>query len=129
MKTAKRVLMIATCGLMFVNAANAAQAVTPASGQNLARMFFTQVIPCWKPPEPANGGIATVVRLEIHLGTDGRLIGDVELLSKFDTIDPRIEEAIMRAKAAIYACGPYKLPPEQYQSWRNIVVTFDPRML
>ncbi len=120
-------LVLAACLLVgTAEAATVQQGTALADTQPLVRAFYEQVSRCWGPPK---SGADTVVQLEIRLDPDGRLVGEPELKSKFEVSTPATEESIMRAKAALYACAPYKLPPVQYPLWRDIIVTFDPRML
>lgn len=123
----------ATFALVLADLAPAEMAQAPGissiDGQNLAKSFRAQIYRCWNPPLPSKARAATVVKLRIQLDESGRLLVEPELLSQFDTSDPATEVAVMSAKRAVYACGPFKLPSDQYRYWRDIVVTFDPRML
>lgn len=37
-----------------------------------------------------------------------------------------VEKAKKRALAAVLRAQPFKLPPEEYESWRNVTLTFYP---
>jgi colicin import membrane protein len=43
--------------------------------------------------------------------------------------DPIFRIFAESAMRAVRACSPLKLPPEQYQVWRNIIFNFDPTLL
>ena len=67
--------------------------------------------------------------LHIQLKPDGS-VQSVEALdsSRMDA-DPAFRTFAESAVRAVRACAPLKLPPEQYQVWRNIIFNFDPSML
>jgi hypothetical protein len=43
--------------------------------------------------------------------------------------DDLVRSTALAAQRAVQQCGPYTLPAEKYESWRQVDVTFDPRDL
>jgi colicin import membrane protein len=93
-----------------------------ASQSDLARIRQA-VAPClrkaWRPPPKEQ---AERVALRWRLDEDGRLVGSPEI------VNPRVSPyspAVQAATRAVHACAPFKLPPDQYDLWKEIVFNFD----
>ena len=88
-----------------------------------------QVTPCWNIPVGAQGVEGLRAELHIQLRPDG----SVQSVEPTDPgrmeADPAFRTFAESAVRAVRACAPLKLPPEQYQVWRNIIFNFDPSML
>ncbi|KRS12984.1 hypothetical protein XM53_07420 [Roseovarius atlanticus] len=82
--------------------------------------FRTDVERCWNPPE----GSAVVI-VTFGMNRDGTVIGD-----SLRSIPREMAEtdSFTAARRAILRCGRdgYDLPPDQYEAWREIEMTFDP---
>jgi len=80
---------------------------------------------CWNiqlaPPDPSE----LRVKVKMFLNQDGSLSQSPEVLEVGSTEFAR--SAAESALRAVRRCAPYNLPPEKYDSWREINVTFDPR--
>ena len=80
---------------------------------------------CWNiqlaPPDSSE----LRVKVKMFLNEDGTLARMPEVLevSSGDFARSAAESALR----AIRRCAPYKLPPEKYASWREIIMNFDPR--
>lgn len=96
----------------------------------LAAAVLQNVSTCWvvEPGSPAAGIAATV---EFTLDRDGRVTGDITLLAHSDGADAAVEDAFKAVRRAILRCGAggFALPPEEYDTWRVVQITFDPREL
>jgi hypothetical protein len=95
----------------------------------LVAAITRQVTPCWNIPVGAQGVEGLRAELHIQLGPDSS-VRSVEPTDpgRMDA-DPAFRTFAESAVRAVRACAPLKLPPEQYQVWRNIIFNFDPSML
>jgi hypothetical protein len=60
----------------------------------------------------------------IYLNADGTIGGDPQVLQ---APDGRYAQAAPEsAVRAVRRCAPYNLPPEKYEAWKQVKVTFDP---
>lgn len=84
-----------------------------------------QIAQCWR----FEGGVMDandlVVRLEIHLNPDGTLLGTPKVVNSSG--NPAFQSAVLSARVAVLKCQPYKLPLEKYDTWKDVIVNFDPR--
>jgi len=80
---------------------------------------------CWNiqlaPPDPSE----LRVRLKMFLNPDGSISSPPQILEAGSSEFAR--SAAESAVRAVRRCAPYNLPPQKYDSWREINVTFDPR--
>lgn len=89
---------------------------------NLKHEIHQRLYGCWHPPK---GNDSVTVVLRWRLGTDGSLDGDPEILNRNDSFASGFSAAA--AIQAVRCASPFSLPKEQYQLWRSIDWTFDPR--
>ena len=83
---------------------------------------------CWNvlavgAPDPS----ALVVRVRVFLNHDGTIASQPQLIDQARPGDPYFRAAADAAIRAVVICGPYDLPPEKYENWKEIEITFDPR--
>jgi hypothetical protein len=86
--------------------------------------FRAQISRCWSPPVGGLGGDAIIVKLRIMLNEDGTLTRAPELANDFNS--PFFGPAADSAIRAVLQCQPYRLPPEKFSQWRDMLLTFDP---
>ena len=80
---------------------------------------------CWFPPPGAMNVPGLTVRVSVTLNQNGSVAG-VQILSPIT--DELVRSTAFAAQRAVERCAPYTiLPPEKYESWRTIDVTFDPQ--
>ena len=80
----------------------------------------------WNPPAGAKDPDELVVRVRIKLTRDGRLAGQPEVLSRGG--GPLYSAARDSALRALYRGQPYDmLSPANFEIWRDVEITFDPR--
>lgn len=84
--------------------------------------FQGQVRACWNPPE---GG--AVVTVAFGMNRDGTVTSDSLRSIPREMADT---DSFTAARRAILVCGRdgYDLPPDQYEAWREIEMTFDQRV-
>lgn len=64
------------------------------------------------------------VKLRLQFKEDGSLSS---LTVQEPKKDPAFQSATKTAMDAIYACAPFKFPPEHYAIWKDVVLNFDPK--
>ncbi|HHK74441.1 MAG TPA: hypothetical protein ENJ57_04675 [Rhizobiales bacterium] len=84
-----------------------------------------QISQCWSPPIGVEDAQNLQIRLKLRLRRDGSLAGPPELVNS--NPDPLFEIAAESAIRAVIRCQNYQLPPEKYETWQDVRVTFDPR--
>ncbi len=84
-----------------------------------------QISQCWSPPIGVENAQNLQIRLKLKLKRDGSLAGPPVLANS--SSDPLFEVAAESAIRAVIRCQSYSLPPEKYETWRDVHVTFDPR--
>jgi colicin import membrane protein len=117
------------------NAKPAEQTMTGIGAQDALTVdikdaLLSQMRECWNVPAGAPNPEQLIVQVRVFLAPDGNLLQPPQL-------EPATRAAIasnqyMRTAAeaasrAVNICAPYKrLPPDKYDAWREIVMTFDP---
>ena len=86
----------------------------------------SQLRKCWNVPVGAPDPAALVFRLRIMLNPDGSVANPPELVDQAGLSDPYFRAAVDSAKRAVLMCSPFQLPPEKYEAWNDITITFDP---
>jgi outer membrane biosynthesis protein TonB len=81
---------------------------------------------CWSPPVGAASAPNLKVVFRVLFQRDGSVSGDPALVA--GTASPYGPAMAESAKRAILGCQPFKmLRPENYEVWKDIEITFDPR--
>ena len=95
---------------------------------SLAQSVNRQVTLCWSIPAGAKDAANMSVAIRIRLNADGTLgaAPEVEDTRRFgsDTSFRVVAESALRA---LRICAPLKLPYDQYDLWKDIIFTFDPK--
>ncbi len=104
------------------------------TGRQAARMTLSeldslraQMERCWNPPVGALGAENLAVKLIVKFNPDGSVRETPNAAVVSPT--PAHLAAAESARRAVLACQPYTLPPEKYDLWKEVQVTFDPRTL
>jgi outer membrane biosynthesis protein TonB len=99
---------------------------------NIADALKSQIYRCWSPPTGAPNARDLVVDFDLRLNRDGS-VGGVQMTggtAMAAASSPYTRAAAEAASRAIYACQPYRLPPERYNVWQEISpLRFDPRQM
>jgi outer membrane biosynthesis protein TonB len=93
-------------------------------GANEIDAFRAQISRCWTPPVGGLGGDAIIVKLRIALNEDGSLHGPPDIANSFNS--PFFRPAADAAIRAVVQCQPYRMPPESFGQWRDMLLSFDP---
>ena len=88
-----------------------------------------QIEPCWNVPAGARDAENLVVDIRLRLNADGTVIR-AELVdgarAAGDTFFRAAAESALRA-VLNPRCSPLRLPPNKYEEWKNMVLSFNPR--
>lgn len=95
---------------------------------DLASILLSQIYRCWSPPIGGPDSGSLIVTYEVWLNRDGTVV-KTELRSGDAPRGSYRDAANLAANRAIYACQPYRLPPDRYSQWRDFNFVFDPRYL
>lgn len=97
---------------------------------DLKDALLTQMRQCWNVPVGAPHPEKLIVQIRVFLSPDGSLAEPPQLEPATRAAiagDPYMRTAAESALRAANICAPYKrLPPDRYDTWREIVMTFDP---
>lgn len=88
-----------------------------------------QIIPCWNLPSGAKDAHKMIIAIRMVMNPDGTVQQARILEQSRMSSDPfyrTMAESALRA-ALNPRCQPFKLPPEKYQRWKTMKLTFDPR--
>ena len=85
---------------------------------------------CWSFPGGVRYPEGLIVTVRIHLEPDGSLSGEPQVVESERLGEPNFRTAAEAAVRAVHRCAPLQqLPPLDYNEWREIKLTFDPRDL
>ena len=97
---------------------------------DLKDALLAQMRECWNVPVGAPNPEQLIVQVRVFLAQDGSLAQPplLEPASRAAAAsNPYMRTAAEAALRAVNVCEPYKrLPPNKYDAWREIVMTFDP---
>lgn len=99
---------------------------------DLASILQSEIYRCWSPPVGSPHPERLIVHYELFLNRDGSVAQAPQLTAESASAaasDPYMAAAAGAARRAIFTCAPYRLPPDRYAQWRNVIFTFDPRAL
>lgn len=91
-----------------------------------------QFVKCWRMPAGAKNDYDLAVRVRVLLNVDGSVsqVGLAEDLAPRYRRDAFFRAAADSAIRAVWECNPIQnLPPEKYDTWRDMELNFDPREL
>ena len=101
-----------------------------ASTLDLRDALLSQIRECWNVPVGAPTPEKLIVQVRVFLARDGSLAQPPLLEPQTRAAaasNPYMRTAAEAALRAVNVCEPYRLlPPDRYDSWREIVMTFDP---
>ena len=105
----------------------AAQQAEPLSGTELRGLIFS-VQQCWNVPIGMQNAAANTVVMGISLNPDGTISGVPRRVEPLNT-NTQIDLAFETAQRALLRCQPYALPPEKYESWKEMEIVFNPEKM
>ena len=93
--------------------------------------FVIAVQECWN-VDPGSEAARVTVDIGFNMNRDGTIIvPSIRLLAATEGSDAVVNSAYEAGRRAIVRCGTkgYPLPPEKYDHWREVVVTFNPERM
>lgn len=87
---------------------------------------------CWNVGALGSDALATTVVVGVTMAEDGRPVtGSIEMIRASGGDDRAARRAFGAARRAILRCGTdgFDLPPEKYDRWRDIEMTFNPETM
>ncbi len=101
------------------------QTMSATEASFLAGLMRQAVSRCWNINAGLDGIERIVVKVEVKLTRDGRLIGTPRVVNNIPS--PLFRDAADSAVRALVQCEPYSLPPDKYEGgWEFMVLNFDP---
>ena len=100
--------------ISLVTPALAAQQSELTPGERQA--LISQIARC---VPPINIAAHSVITIDLRLNADGSVTEESKIVS---SPTPEIGKAMLRA---VSQCQPYRLPAQEYQRWKQILVDFD----
>jgi hypothetical protein len=82
---------------------------------------------CWNPPIGVQNAGDLKVTLLVELNEQGKISGGPTLVSPSGSPQGVVKQAYEAGRRALLRCGPYELPKDKYEQWRQIEVTFNPQ--
>jgi hypothetical protein len=97
---------------------------------DISDALLAQMRDCWNVPVGAPDPEQLIVQVRVFLARDGDLAQPPQLMPDSRIAATRntyVNAAAQAALRAVNVCAPYRgLPTDRYESWREIVMTFDP---
>lgn len=88
-----------------------------------------QLAQCWSVMAGARYAEDIIVEIRLFVNPD-RTIRDAQIVDRLRySTDSFFRAAADGAMRAVFRCSPLDLPPNKYDLWKTIVVTFDPRTM
>lgn len=87
---------------------------------------------CWNVGSLSSEALNTTVVVSVSMSQDARPVtASIEMVSASGGSDSAARQAFEAARRAIIRCGAdgYNLPPEKYDQWRDIEMTFNPEKM
>lgn len=86
---------------------------------------------CWNVGSLSSDALRTTVVVGVELNRDGTVAGDVRLISSDGGSGAAERQAYEAARRAILRCsaGGFDLPPEKYDHWREVEMSFNPESM
>ena len=88
-----------------------------------------QIERCWNVPAGAREAENLIVEVKVLLNPDGSVVrADIVDDGRYSK-DTFYRTAADSARRAVYLCSPLRVPPNKYDQWKSMTVTFNPRDL
>lgn len=93
-------------------------------------MVREQISRCWNIPAGARDAKDLVVEIRVVVEPDGT-VQQATIVDQGRLADPSFRAAAESARRAFFnpQCRPLRLPPDKYETWKNMVVDFSPKDL
>ncbi len=98
----------------------------PLTGREKGALVLA-VQQCWTPPIGVQNAADLKVTLLVELNEQGKITGGPTLVSPSGSPQGVVKQAFEAGRRALLRCGPYDLPKDKYEQWKEIEVTFNPQ--
>lgn len=113
-------------------AAPRAAAISPIAMNGLVALIKSQVKPCYTIPAGGADTTSIISRIRLRLKKDGSIAAAPEVIGNLGvtpTNQPYVRQMNEAATRALQRCAPYKLPPELFDAWQDLIFTFYPAQM
>ena len=87
-----------------------------------------QIQKCWNPPFGVADATGLKVTVKMQLNQNGEIEGRPEVVSGGG--DSGVGRAAAEsARRAVMICAPYRLPADKFETWKDVVINFDPTQM
>ncbi len=93
---------------------------------SLQAAMRAKIRPCWTPVSDLPPEHQIIVTVRVNLNRDGTIDGSPELVRPATRPVGRSGIAVDRALRAVRKCAAYRLPPDDYEEWKQIDVAIGP---
>ena len=91
----------------------------------IAAFIRDKMARCWNPPMSEDPAVKRKpLRVRVQLDREGRLKHPPQVIN--ETAEPEISALAKSAVTALEKCGPFELPVEHYEVWKDLVLNFAP---
>ncbi|MFD2499668.1 hypothetical protein ACFSTI_13655 [Rhizorhabdus histidinilytica] len=113
-------------------AAPRAAAISPIAMNGLVALIASQVKPCYTIPAGGTDTTSIISRIRLRLKKDGSIAAAPEVIGNLGVTpanQPYVRQMNEAATRALQRCAPYKLPPELFDAWQDLIFTFRPAQM
>jgi hypothetical protein len=113
-------------------AAPRAAAISPIAMNGLVALIASQVKPCYTIPAGGTDTTSIISRIRLRLKPDGSIAIAPEVIGNVGVSpanQPYVRQMNEAATRALQRCAPYKLPPDLYEAWQDLIFTFRPAQM
>lgn len=113
-------------------AAPRAAAISPIAMNGLVALIASQVKPCYTIPAGGTDTTSIISRIRLRLKPDGSIAVAPEVIGNVGVSpanQPYVRQMNEAATRALQRCAPYKLPPDLYEAWQDLIFTFRPTQM
>lgn len=110
-------------------AAPRAAAISPIAMNGLVALIKSQVKPCYTIPAGGTDTTSIISRIRLRLKSDGSIAVAPEIIGNTgvnSANQPYVRQMNEAATRALQRCAPYKLPPDLYDAWQDLILNFYP---
>ncbi|WP_226948902.1 hypothetical protein [Rhizorhabdus wittichii] len=113
-------------------AAPRAAAISPIAMNGLVALIASQVKPCYTIPAGGTDTTSIISRIRLRLKKDGSIAAAPEVIGNLGVTpanQPYVRQMNEAATRALQRCAPYKLPPDLFEAWQDLIFTFRPAQM
>ena len=107
-----------------------AEELAQAVGQDILSKFQSQLAGCWNVQAGSRDAASLIVSVRVEMNRDGT-VQQAKIVDSRSRGDRALRVAEENALRAVLdpRCQPFPFPQDQYQTWKTLLLRFDPRGL